>query len=556
MVIAWNCIAILMNRANQMRSPYSVVFVFRDDMADFSIDSIVYETTIIFAYDSILFVIHHEKILFRVWFALLFHVSVVGLAAFAAVVMFCSVTDCGLSGTGWKAGGGLCGERTKYRRPILLIIPKCNSVFYGMETIQPKNATMVQSRSDREEHMTEKVLFVDDDPNILVTFRASFRKKFDLDLAEGPAEALEKLKSGQRYAVIVSDQKMPGMSGMDFLGLAHKIAPTSVRIMLTGHGDFSLAMDAVNRGQLFRFLQKPCPTDDLERAVKAGLRQHRLMMSEKVVLRQTLKGTVELLTEIVSLVNPEAFGRSQRIKRHMTALVEVMGIGNAWIYELAGMLSQLGCILLPESALAKLQKGKPLEGEEIQLFEMHPTLGAELLKKIPRLAKVAEMVAYQEKNYDGTGIPPDAVKEETIPLGARMLKLVLDYDTALMRRKKPSAAFADLEEHIERYDPELLYYLEGCLGKAAHYTLKDMSITELYPGIILDETVSTDDGVVVCRKSMEVTASMIAKLKAFQQRSPIRQPFKVLVPENTRTCVSREIASEAARGDEEAKRQP
>lgn len=379
--------------------------------------------------------------------------------------------------------------------------------------------------------MPERVLFVDDDPNILKTFRASFRKKFDLDLAEGADEALDKIKAGERYAVVVSDQKMPGMSGMDLLAEIQTLAPTTVRIMLTGHGDFTLAMDAVNRGQLYRFLLKPCPPDDLERAIRAALRQHRLVVAEKVLLNQTLKGTVELLTEIVSLVNPEAFGRSQRIKRHMGYLVEQMGLKNAWLYEMAAMLSQLGCILLPDKALAKLQAGRPLEGEELQLFAMHPTLGAELLKKIPRMEKIAQMIAYQEKNFDGTGVPLDAVREDAIPLGARMLKLVLDYDTALMRTGKPSAAFAAIEEHSERYDPELLYYLEGSLGKEAHYTLSEMTIDELWPGIILDEPVVDESGLVLCRKSMEVTSSMIAKLKAFARRSTIRQPFKVLVPE-------------------------
>ncbi|WP_285905236.1 HD domain-containing phosphohydrolase [Pseudodesulfovibrio pelocollis] len=379
--------------------------------------------------------------------------------------------------------------------------------------------------------MAERVLFVDDDPNILKTFRASFRKKFELDLAEGADEALDKIKSGEKYAVVVSDQKMPGKSGMDLLAEIQTLAPTTVRIMLTGHGDFTLAMDAVNRGQLYRFLLKPCPLDDLERAINAALRQHRLVVAEKVLLNQTLKGTVELLTEIVSLVNPEAFGRSQRIKRHMGYLVEQMNLKTGWLYEMAGMLSQLGCILLPDRTLAKLQAGRPLEGEELQLFAMHPTLGAEMLKKIPRMEKVAQIIAYQEKNYDGTGVPLDSVKGEAIPLGSRMLKLVLDYDTALMRTGKPSAAFAALEEHIDRYDPELLYYLEGSLGKEAHYSLAEMTIDELWPGIILDEPVTDASGLVLCRKSMEVTHSIIAKLKAFQLRGTIRQPFKVLVPE-------------------------
>ena len=380
--------------------------------------------------------------------------------------------------------------------------------------------------------MSERVLFVDDEQRVLDALRVNLRKKLTADFALGAQEALKKLEKEPSYAVIVSDQKMPGMSGMEFLAKAQDMAPDSVRIMLTGHGDFELAMEGVNKGRLFRFLQKPTSLKQLTEAVKAAIKQHRLIVAEKQLLKNTLKGTVELLTEIVSLINPEAFGRSQRINRCMKYLMEQKELTGSWQYELAGMLSQLGCILLPPETLEKLQSGQDLIGEELQMFDMHPMLGADLLRRIPRLDEVAEIVMYQEKNFDGSGAPADGVKEDGIPLGARMLKLALDYDTAVLQSKNTSEAFAKMERNIERYDPELLYYLEGYLGKEARYELTEMTLKELRPGVIFDQSILNEKGAVIVRKSTEATVSLIERLKMFDHHTPLPQPFKVLIPQN------------------------
>lgn len=378
--------------------------------------------------------------------------------------------------------------------------------------------------------MKSKILFVDDEVNILDSFRVGLRKEYEVDTALGPEEGLKKVHEAGPFGVVVSDLKMPGMDGIDFLIQVKERAPSSVRIMLTGHGDFDKAMDAVNRGHIFRFLQKPCPMDVLKASLEDGLHQYRLIMAEKELLQKTLKGTIELVSEIVALVNPEAFGRSQRILRYIRYMVRQKGLRDGWRYEMATMLSQTGCLTLSEATLRKIQAGEELTSEETQLYEMHPLIGSNLLARIPRMEEVARIVAYQEKGFDGSGVPHDPLLGEDIPLGARMLKLVLDYDVALTRLGNPGKAFLSVEAVAERYDPELLYILEGFLGVEARYQMREVDLDHLRPGMILHEDVLAADGVLMARKGLEVTGALRSRLEAFVKMARVRPSFKVLVP--------------------------
>jgi DNA-binding NtrC family response regulator len=156
------------------------------------------------------------------------------------------------------------------------------------------------------------VLFVDDEPRILDTYRASLRKQFKVDTANGPEEGLEKIKTSGPYAVVVSDLKMPKMDGITFLAKVQELSPDTVRVMLTGHADVESAISAVNNGAVFRFLTKPSPLDVMIRTLEVCMKQYSLVVAERELFRGTLRGCIKVLTDILSLVNPEAFGTSAR----------------------------------------------------------------------------------------------------------------------------------------------------------------------------------------------------------------------------------------------------
>jgi response regulator RpfG family c-di-GMP phosphodiesterase len=378
--------------------------------------------------------------------------------------------------------------------------------------------------------MQPKILFVDDDPHILAGYQRQLRKHFAIDTAPGPEAGLEVLANGGDFAVVVSDLRMPGMDGIQFLSQVRERHRDTVRIMLTGFADMTAAIAAVNRGHIFRFLTKPCDTETMVLALQAGLEQHRLVRAERDLLEQTLSGAVKVLTQILSLLNPEAFGRAARLTRTVQEIAYVMKVQDAWPLETAARLSQIGCILLPQEALHKVYQGAALTPEEIRLYLMHPGLARDLLQSIPRLEGVAEIIAYQEKRFDGGGIPQDRRRGEDIPLGSRILKVALDFDNLERAGHAKSQALALLKQRLGRYDPAVLSALEAALWIESKYEVKTVLLRELSDAMILDEDVMTLTHTLLITKGQEVNPLVRKRLQTFAETVGVKEPLMVLVP--------------------------
>lgn len=146
----------------------------------------------------------------------------------------------------------------------------------------------VPQRNEKKKLMNHKVLFVDDDIHVLQAFKRQLRKQFRIDTAESPAEGLSIVEKNGPYAVVVSDLRMPGMGGNQFLTRVKKIAPATVRIMLTGHADLNVAMGAINDGNIFRLLTKPCPSDIIAESIKSGIELYlENTIKEKTAVKTT-----------------------------------------------------------------------------------------------------------------------------------------------------------------------------------------------------------------------------------------------------------------------------
>ncbi len=215
--------------------------------------------------------------------------------------------------------------------------------------------------------MPDTILLVDDEPAILDGLRRQLRGRYAIETATGPTAGFSAM-AAQSFAVVVSDLRMPGMDGVQFLAQVRERAPHAVRIMLTGQADVEAAVQAVNRGNLFRFLTKPCPPDDLIAALDAGLAQHRLLIAERELLEKTLAGSVKVLTEILAMTSPRAFGRAQRLRHVARRLAEAVGHPAPWQVELAAMLAQLGAVTLPQDLLDRADAGTELRDDERHLL--------------------------------------------------------------------------------------------------------------------------------------------------------------------------------------------
>jgi response regulator RpfG family c-di-GMP phosphodiesterase len=382
-----------------------------------------------------------------------------------------------------------------------------------------------------EKQMPPRILFVDDDPNILAAFQRQLRKDFLVHIALGGDEGLKAVAGPHPFAVIVSDLRMPGMDGIQFLSRVRQAAPDSVRMMLTGNADLPTAIGAVNEGNIFRFLTKPCEQQILVQALSDGVRQYQLIIAERELLEKTLRGSVKVLCEILHLLNPEAFGRASRITRYARKLASTMGVADVWQIETAAALSQIGCVILPETALQKLYKGEELSGEESQLFAMHPFIASDLLSHIPRMQTIAEIIANQEKDLDEPGAVQESKQGDHIPLGARILKVVLDFDTLKARGVSDGEAFAGLSKgRRARYDPAVLAALHDTLAAESSDEERDVSVEGLIDGMILARDVRLLDGRILVARGYEVNRTLRERLKNFALRPGIKQPIAVIVP--------------------------
>ncbi|MDR3553197.1 MAG: response regulator [Syntrophobacteraceae bacterium] len=378
--------------------------------------------------------------------------------------------------------------------------------------------------------MAARILFVDDDVNVLDGFRRQFRKTLAMDTAPGGKEALEVLEQGGPFSVIVSDLRMPGMDGIQFLSRARETAPESVRILLTGYADLETAIDAINQGNIFRFLTKPCKPEDLLKTISDGVRQYDLITAERELLENTLRGSVKVLSEILQLVNPEAFGRASRIRHYMRAVGKRMRVDNLWQIDTAASLSQIGCVILPQEALRKLYLGQELSGEESQLFSMHPFVASDLLANIPRMESVSEIIAFQQKNFDGSGAPADPRKGEDIPLGARILRVVLDFDTLLAKDHDKLGSVEQLKARTGLYDPLAVAALAEVIKTEESFTKASLKASELRDGMVLYGDVVLLNGRLLAPRGYKVNRTLRERLRSFAETHGIKEPIAVLVP--------------------------
>ena len=375
----------------------------------------------------------------------------------------------------------------------------------------------------------ERILFVDDEANVLRGIERHLEDDYELQVCNCPCDALKAVKEEGPFAVVVSDMRMPNMSGVELLSQIRDETPDTVRVILTGFADIESTVAAVNQGHVFRFLTKPCANEDLRSAVDECLRQYRLIRAEKELVEGTLMGSVKMLSDVLSLVNPVAFGRATRVRGLATRIANEMEIEDHWEVEIAAMLSSVGCVTLAEETLEKMTTFAPLSPEEQTAFDQHPELGKSLLQNIPRLENVAEIVACQDNHFAGRRNPGENAKGDDIPLGARILKVALDLDTQVARTSSPTDAISRMEAEPDPYDPEILRVAKQSLDALFPIRIEEKPVYLLNPGMIIAEDIVSDSGALVVVKGLEVTESVIRVLNNYEENGRLVSVPKVFV---------------------------
>lgn len=377
--------------------------------------------------------------------------------------------------------------------------------------------------------MTEKILLVDDDLNILSGYRRSLHGEFQLETASGASQALQLMAHQGPYAVVVSDMRMPAMDGIQLLAKVKTQSPETVRIMLTGAGDVETAIQAVNEGSVFRFLTKPCEKELMAKTLTAALVQHRLITAEKELLERTLHGSIQVLTEVLSLVNPAAFGRAMRARRYIHHLAETMHLENAWQYEIAALMSQLGCVTLPPEIIEAVYAGKKLSADEQAQYDAHPSIAGDLLSRIPRLEPIGWMIKYQTQVPPFEGDTEDREKAD-MRMGAEILRLALDFEKLISQGLSRTETAHVLARQYKRFSARVFEALVELDPNAEEHEVRRCWVNELSPGMIVQQDIRTFTGLLVVSKGQEVTLPLMLKLKNFCAKNAITGDASVSLP--------------------------
>jgi response regulator RpfG family c-di-GMP phosphodiesterase len=330
---------------------------------------------------------------------------------------------------------------------------------------------------------------------------------------------------------------MPETDGAAFLEQVQEVSPDSVRLLLTGRSDLDTAIRAVNHGRIFRFLTKPCPPEELRDAVGAAAEQYRLVTAERELLEQTLRGSINVLTEMLALTSPLAFSRAQRVQRLVRHMLPCFDKDNAWELDVTAMLSQIGLVTVPGELLEKVDHGLSLTHEEEQVYRRYPQVGKDIIGRIPRLENVAECIGLQHTRLDQYR-SEDGRREP--PLGARILKAVIDFEERAAAGLAAPAVLREMKSRRGWYDPQVIEALGHAVEQLDQGTvLREVSLSELSNGMILNQPVKTAKGVLLIEKGQEVTLSHLLRLINFSKFETIREPISVLVPSSLRARMAR-----------------
>ncbi len=294
-------------------------------------------------------------------------------------------------------------------------------------------------------------------------------------------------------------------------------------MLLTGLGDLEVAIAAINEGQVFRFLTKPCAVARLVDAFNAAVEQHRLITAEKVLLEQTLRGSIKMLVDVLSLTNPIAFGRATRIRDRASALAKAVDAQALWQIEVAALLSQIGYVALPQSTIEKLNLAQPLSAEEQDAVAKLPRTADNLLANIPRLEQVRHCLLYQAKHFDGTGQPADALRGDKIPLGARILKVVLDFDVLEAQSNRASVALGTMRARRGVYDPALLEaFTRTQAGSESPSEVREIPLRLVHAGMTFADDVKTTSGALLIPRGYEVTEGLLDRIRHLRAAGNVR----------------------------------
>lgn len=358
-----------------------------------------------------------------------------------------------------------------------------------------------------------RILCIDDQAALVAGMRVTLRREYDVTACTSGREGLVALAKDGPFAVLVVDMRMPEMDGNAVLRRAREIAPDTVRMLLTGYADTESAITAVNDGQIFRFLTKPCPPPELRAACQAAVELYSARVAERDMLSTTLRGCVEMIGEVLALANPLAFGRGERLKVAAGLLAERFEPKQRWQIEVAAALAQVGYVTLPPPVLQKLHAGEGLDERETILVQRVPEIAERLVRHIPRLEGIGDMIREQAYRFDREGEPTG----DGIGLGGRILAVVNALDELETTGLSPSQAVDRMRSDAGRFDPAVLDAIDDAFLTAAgrRAVTVNVQLEQLESGMRLAADLKATNGTLLMARGQQINIGLLERLAHF-----------------------------------------
>jgi response regulator RpfG family c-di-GMP phosphodiesterase len=411
-----------------------------------------------------------------------------------------------------------------------------------------------------------RVLIVDDEEIVLIALRETLaRAGYIVSTAPDPLPALEILQN-QQFAVIISDQQMPSMTGLDFLTRAKQLQPDASRMLITAVLSLDTVIDAINRGEIYRFIIKPWLREELLVTVQNAVQRYELLtrnnvlqattlaMNEKLTqlnrelelqlrrgaeqndqlsrqneaLERNLARSIELCVQTMQTFYPTLGNQARRAFEVCRSMAEVLNLpaDQKQILEISAWLHDIGLIGVPRHLIRKWQtEPENLDDAERLLIEHHPILGQELAGFVHHLEGVGKVIRAHHERFDGAGYP-DNLTGTSIPWLARLLAVAVTFAESTF----------DQEDAIQgirmgagtAFDPEAIRVFVRAIPKAAvPRKEKEVLLSELTPGMVLAKGIYTSNGLLLIPEGQQLSAPYIDKLLNHNRINPINQSLVV-----------------------------
>ncbi|MFC1606463.1 response regulator [Candidatus Latescibacterota bacterium] len=376
------------------------------------------------------------------------------------------------------------------------------------------------------------ILVVDDTVENIDVLNGILKEDYKIKVALNGEKALKIAESKEPPDLILLDVMMPDMDGYEVcVRLKSNSATAKIPVIfVTAKTEVEDETMGFELGAV-DYITKPVSPPTVQARVKTHIELFNSRNSIEQMLSKTLMGSIKLLSDILALANPQAFSQASRLKRYARDIAAYLKLSEVWKYEMAALLSQIGCVTIPHDILEKILADEKLTIKEKEMYKTIPVIGQDLLDNIPRLNLLAKMIGQQQETLSTVKAAEDVIKWDPIVLGGQILKVAIEYDKLISVGVAPRMAIIEMKNRGGIYPPVLLNAISETQVDLVEVTDMSVKIDELRDGMILLDDIITTSDIKLFKSGSEVTSYMLKLIQRYTKYMKIREPIRIQVVE-------------------------